>query len=150
MHGMAQPSKALPFTQDITKNYSRDEAAEQVQDLLPLPWTSASLITSDGSSISVQITKKGRALVQRTPLSTAAAPQAPVERSGSSSSSSSGGGAGGAAGAGSVQRPQPALQHDRRKALLILGDVPDPFLQKIGIQTEDGRVRANMQVGVLG
>jgi hypothetical protein len=52
-----------------------------------------------------------------------------------------GAGAGGQEGAGQAA----AARHDRRKALLIPGDVPDPFLQKIGLQTSDGRVRAGMQ-----
>jgi hypothetical protein len=71
----------------------------------------------------VQVTRRGRALVQRTAPRDAGA---------------SGGGA---------PAPQPALRHDRLKALPIPGDVLDPFLQKIGLQTEDGRVRAAMQVG---
>lgn len=39
----------------------------------------------------------------------------------------------------------PELQHDRPKARLLPIDRPDPFLQAIGVQTADGRVRAGMQ-----
>ena len=107
---------ASPRCQDTTKNYSRQEAAEQLRTLLDLPWTSASLQTAQGPNLSVQVTRKGRVLVQR------AAPEV-------------------------APGPVAAAAHDRRKALLIPGDVPDPFLKKIGLQTEDGRIRANMQVG---
>lgn len=37
------------------------------------------------------------------------------------------------------------LSHDRYKQLPFAADQPDPFLQAIGIMTEDGRVKANMQ-----
>ncbi|GBG00168.1 hypothetical protein Rsub_12925 [Raphidocelis subcapitata] len=113
---------------DTTKNYSREEAEAQLRELLQLPWTSASLITSDGVQTAVQITKKGRAVVQRSSSS-----------GGSNSSSSSGGGGGERAATAALPR------HDRAKSLPIPGDVPDPFLMKIGLQTEDGRVRAAMQ-----
>jgi hypothetical protein len=39
----------------------------------------------------------------------------------------------------------PSLQHDRQKNLLLPAGRPDPFLQKIGIMTQDGQVRAKMQ-----
>ncbi|MBN1933909.1 MAG: SAM-dependent methyltransferase [Anaerolineae bacterium] len=37
----------------------------------------------------------------------------------------------------------PALQHDRSKDLILPGDRPDPFLQAIGLMTQDGRIRAS-------
>jgi hypothetical protein len=40
-----------------------------------------------------------------------------------------------------------SLQHDRVKATPINGSVADPFLYKIGLQTAEGRIKANMQVG---
>ncbi len=43
------------------------------------------------------------------------------------------------------QSAPPPLSHDRRKDLILPPDRPDPFLQTIGIMTEDGRVRAKMQ-----
>ncbi len=39
-----------------------------------------------------------------------------------------------------------SLQHDRAKAQPLDGAVPDPFLQRIGLQTADGRIKADMQV----
>jgi SAM-dependent methyltransferase len=39
----------------------------------------------------------------------------------------------------------PALEHDRRKALPLPGDAPDPFLQGIGVQNSHGRVRPEMR-----
>jgi SAM-dependent methyltransferase len=42
-------------------------------------------------------------------------------------------------------REMPSLRHDRQKALILPPDRPDPFLQKIGIMTQKGRVRADMQ-----
>jgi SAM-dependent methyltransferase len=43
------------------------------------------------------------------------------------------------------QQKMPSLRHDRRKNLLLPGDKPDPFLQKIGIMTKEGKVRADKQ-----
>jgi hypothetical protein len=39
-----------------------------------------------------------------------------------------------------------SLQHDRVKVTPINGSVAEPFLYKIGLQTADGRIKANMQV----
>jgi hypothetical protein len=129
---ICKPHACEPTTQDVTKNYSQTEAAAQLRTLLPLPWTSASLQTESGQ-VSVQTTRRGRALVQRTGRGSSSDP------SGSSAADAQSSDA-------ARQAPRPPLRHDRRKALLIPGDVPDPFLQKIGLQTEDGRIRANMQV----
>lgn len=38
-----------------------------------------------------------------------------------------------------------AVNHDRWKDWPIPASLPDPFLQKIGIQTNDGRIKADMQ-----
>ena len=37
----------------------------------------------------------------------------------------------------------PSLQHDRAKEMLLPADHPDPFLQCIGLMTQDGKIRAN-------
>jgi len=37
------------------------------------------------------------------------------------------------------------VEHDRWKDWPIPASLPDPFLQKIGIQTSDGRIKADMQ-----
>lgn len=155
--------------QDTTKNYSRQQAAEQLQLLLQLPWQSASLQTLTHTT-NVQITRKGRVLVHRTPAagSTAAGSTAAGSRTGLDAHSSSNGGSaqqqgplqrrGGlapAAAAGSDGSSSSSggglisLQHDRVKALPINGSIADPFLQQIGLQTVDGRIKASMQVGGL-
>ena len=43
------------------------------------------------------------------------------------------------------RREMPSLAHDRHKNLLLPADSPDPFLQVIGVMTEEGKVRAHMQ-----
>ena len=45
----------------------------------------------------------------------------------------------------SEDQAPPSLHHDRRKNLLLPVDQPDPFLQRIGIMTSEGKVRASMQ-----
>ncbi len=45
----------------------------------------------------------------------------------------------------SGQAIAPSLQHDRRKDLLLPVGQPDPFLQAIGIMTQEGKVRARMR-----
>jgi SAM-dependent methyltransferase len=41
--------------------------------------------------------------------------------------------------------PQIELTHDRAKNLILPADQPDPFLQALGIMTQDGRIRASMR-----
>jgi len=132
----------LDARQDTTKNLSQAEAAEQLRALLQLPWSGASLQTG-GEQVSVQITRRGRALVQRS--SGGGVPDAEPAATRDTPAKTK---AAAAAGGTPFRVPQPPglMSHDRRKALLIPGDIPDPFLQKIGLQTEDGRIRANMQV----
>ena len=43
------------------------------------------------------------------------------------------------------QHKKPSLQHDRRKNLLLPADKADPFLQQIGIMTQNGKVKADKQ-----
>ncbi|GBG00559.1 hypothetical protein Rsub_13349 [Raphidocelis subcapitata] len=113
---------------------TRGEAEVQLRQLLQLPWTSASLTTSDGAQTAVQITKKGRAIVQRSSSSS------------SSISSSSSGGGGGGDGGGERAAAAALPRHDRAKSLPIPGDAPDPFLMKIGLQTEDGRINKFFEI----
>jgi SAM-dependent methyltransferase len=42
-------------------------------------------------------------------------------------------------------RPTPSLAHDRHKDLPLPADQPDPFLQAIGIMTQQGRIKASMR-----
>lgn len=37
----------------------------------------------------------------------------------------------------------PSFEHDRRKELLLPSDRPDPFLQGIGLMTQEGKIRAD-------
>ena len=39
----------------------------------------------------------------------------------------------------------PILEHDRRKQQILTDEKPIPFLQMVGIMTENGRIRANMR-----
>jgi SAM-dependent methyltransferase len=41
--------------------------------------------------------------------------------------------------------PEPSLDHDRQKQLLLPDDRPDAFLTATGIMTQDGKVRARMR-----
>jgi hypothetical protein len=131
--------------QDTTKNYSPQEASEQLQQLLRLPWSSGSLQTLTATT-NIQISRKGKVLLQTqpNPASSSTAENATGLSTPNSSSSSSRGLAPAAAAAGDGGLI--SLQHDRAKALPINGSVLDPFLQRIGLQTADGRIKASMQV----
>jgi SAM-dependent methyltransferase len=54
----------LDARQDVTQNYTADEAAARLDELLTLPFNSVSLRTVD-EEISVQLTKKGKAIIHR-------------------------------------------------------------------------------------
>lgn len=149
----------MPPSQDITKNFTESQAPTELAQLLQLPWQSATLLTLTGS-VTVQLSKKGKALVQTT-LNKSQQQQVHSGSSGSNGNSQN-----------MPQQPPPQqqalqvpelfgsaqqeqqqqqvlinLQHDRVKATPINGNVPDPFLHKIGLQTAEGRIKANMQVG---
>ncbi|WIA15551.1 hypothetical protein OEZ85_002183 [Tetradesmus obliquus] len=138
----------LDSRQDTTKNYSPQEAAEQLQQLLRLPWHSGSLQTL-AATTTIQVSRKGKVLLQTKPNPAAAAAAdaagLPGPLSTSSSSSSSSRGLAPAAAAAGAAGGLISLQHDRAKALPINGSISDPFLQRIGLQTADGRVKASMQ-----
>jgi hypothetical protein len=136
--------------QDTTKNYAPQEAAGQLQQLLRLPWSSGSLQTLSATT-NIQISRKGKALLQTqlNPATTTAGSAASLSSCGSSSSRGLAPAAAAAAAAGDgASGGLISLQHDRAKALPINGSIPDPFLQRIGLQTADGRIKASMQVGV--
>ena len=100
----------LDETQDITKNYAGEEAAEKVASLLELPFSQIHVQTTE-VDLQVQISRKGRARIHRYRVE--------------------------------ELRLLPAMTHDHQKARLLDEDVPDPFLQALGIMTEEGEVRAN-------
>jgi len=97
---------------DVTKNYSFEEAASKVDELLSLPFRNIFVENSAGG-IQINISKKGKALVNEVKPSTASE---------------------------SVD-----LSHDRQKNKLLSTENAEPFLKAVGIMTQDGRVKADMQ-----
>lgn len=154
----------LLLLQDITKNFTESEAAAELGQLLQLPWSSATLVTLS-ETVAVQISRKGKAQVQvkhnkqqQQQQQGSVPPNSTVRSNNSSTQSSS-------MAASTPQQQQQSvsdlfsgqeqqqqqqvlinLQHDRVKAIPINGSVADPFLYKIGLQTAEGRIKANMQV----
>lgn len=96
---------------DITKNYKMDKAAPKVDELLALPFRNIFIENSKGS-LQVNISKKGKALVQEVK---AAAPLIPD------------------------------LAHNRQKPRILSTENAEPFLRAVGIMTQDGRIKADMQ-----
>jgi len=97
---------------DVTKNYSFEEAASKVDELLSLPFRNIFVENSAGG-IQVNISKKGRALISEIKPST-------VSESAD-------------------------LSHDRKKNKLLSTENAEPFLKAVGIMTQDGRIKADMQ-----
>ena len=97
---------------DITKNYSFEEAAQKVNELLALPFRNIFVENTTGN-LQVNISKKGKALVN--------------EKKASAST------------------PILDLSHDRQKSRLLTAENSAPFLKAVGIMTQDGRIRADMQ-----
>lgn len=94
---------------DITKNYL-EEAESKVDELLALPFRNIFVESSTGN-LQVNISKKGKALVNETKPSTATT----------------------------------NLAHDRQKNRILTAENAAPFLKAVGIMTEDGRIKADMQ-----
>ncbi len=94
---------------DVTKNYL-EEAAAKVDELLALPFRNI-FVESSAGNVQVNISKKGRALVNESRPSKAATD----------------------------------LSHDRQKSKLLSAENAEPFLKAVGIMTDDGRIRADMQ-----
>lgn len=94
---------------DITKNYL-EEAKSKVDELLALPFRNI-FIESTAGNLQVNISKKGKALVNETMPSAAT-----TDRS-----------------------------HDRQKNKILTAENAAPFLKAVGIMTEDGRIKADMQ-----
>jgi hypothetical protein len=119
----------LTARQDLTRNHRPGEDARQVvRELLDLPWRSVSLMRTDGSGVRVTFSRKGRELVTRQKRA-AAEVTAGAEDEGTTS----------------VATPKAPLllSHDRRKPLPLPPDEPDPFLQRLGLQSADGRCKAD-------
>ena len=94
---------------DITKNYL-DEAKSKVDELLALPFRNI-FIESSAGNLQVNISKKGKALVNETKPSATTTD----------------------------------LSHDRQKNRTLTAENAAPFLKAVGIMTEDGRIKADMQ-----
>ena len=94
---------------DVTKNYL-DEAKSKIDELLALPFRNI-FIESTVGNLQVNISKKGKALVNEKKPSTATTD----------------------------------LSHDRQKNKLLTAENAGPFLKAVGIMTEDGRIKADMQ-----
>ncbi|KXZ51506.1 hypothetical protein GPECTOR_12g469 [Gonium pectorale] len=96
-----------------------DEGALQraVGPLLEAGGVGSVLLRTAAQDLTVQVTKRGKGILHR------AARQ----------------------GRAPLVRPEEALSHDRRKDTPIPADAPHPFLQRIGFQTENGKIRATMQ-----
>ena len=124
--GPALQVSLLTARQDLTRNYAPGpEARDAVRALLDLPWRSAALTLADGlGGLDVQVSREegGREEVvarrRRRPSSAAQSPPSPAA-------------------------PLVLPSHDRRKALPLPPDEPDPFLQRLGLQGADGRARAD-------
>jgi SAM-dependent methyltransferase len=66
-------------TQNITKNYAGEEAAQQVAEVLALPFRNFHVQTGT-ETIQVNLTKKGKAIVKRTEMETAVSPNLAHDR----------------------------------------------------------------------
>lgn len=97
---------------DITKNYSFEDAAAIVDEVLALPFRNIFVENTTGS-LQVNISKKGKVLVNE------------------------------AKSAASAHIAD--LSHDRQKSRLLTAENAEPFLKAVGIMTNDGRIRADMQ-----
>ncbi|EFJ48796.1 hypothetical protein VOLCADRAFT_104625 [Volvox carteri f. nagariensis] len=90
-----------------------------VRPLLEAGGLGSVTLRTSSQDLTVQITKRGKGIVHR---------GAPQSRP-----------------ALVTSEPGRALSHDRTKDTPIPANQPHPFLQRIGFQTADGRIRANMQ-----
>lgn len=94
---------------DITKNYL-EEAEAKIDELLTLPFRNI-FIESSAGNVQVNISKKGKALVNEAKPSTV----------------------------------KTDLAHDRQKNRILTAENAAPFLKAIGLMTEDGRIKADVQ-----
>ena len=94
---------------DITKNYL-EEAESKVDEILALPFRNI-FIESNAGNLQVNISKKGKAVVNETKPSSATTD----------------------------------ISHDRQKNKILTAENATSFLKAVGIMTEDGRIKADMQ-----
>lgn len=107
--------------QDITKNYAGDAAAEQLDSALALPFKNFHVHTT-GGEVQVRISKKGKPLVSET----LAKPSSRLTN---------------------AANEEVELAHDRQKRKLLTPETPETaaYLKAVGIMTQDGRIKADMQ-----
>lgn len=113
--------------QNVVKNHEWHAALAEIDStgLLDLSWSSVALRSLDQEVI-VQVSRKGRPIVHRTAVSSAG-----------TVGSHPGNGSHGLGDSGRLI----SLDHDRAKQQPISASEPHPFLQKLGMQTAEGRIK---------
>ena len=96
---------------DITSNYLLAESTAPLDELLAFPFRNIFVENATGN-LQVNISKKGKALVNEVKAASPA---------------------------------MPGLSHDRQKSRLLTAENAEPFLKAVGIMTQDGKIRADMQ-----
>lgn len=107
--GRAWQAAYFDQRQNITKNYSIEQASSALSEIIAIPLSNITLETTS-ERIQVQRSKKGKVIISRSRNQAAA----------------------------------PDLRHNHVKALPLPSDRPDAYLQKTGIMTNDGVIRASM------
>ena len=96
---------------DVTNNYLAEESTAPLDELLALPFRNIFVENTTGN-LQVNISKKGKVLVNEVKAASPAIPD---------------------------------LSHDRQKSRLLTAENAEPFLKAVGIMTQDGKIRADMQ-----
>ncbi|HZJ23638.1 MAG TPA: SAM-dependent methyltransferase [Anaerolineales bacterium] len=96
---------------DVTSNYLVAESTAPLDELLALPFRNIFVENTTGN-LQVNISKKGKVLVNEVKAASPALPD---------------------------------LSHDRQKSRLLTAENAAPFLKAVGIMTQDGKIRADMQ-----
>jgi len=96
---------------DVTSNYLVVESTAPLDELLALPFRNIFVENTTGN-LQVNISKKGKVLVNKVKAASPAIPD---------------------------------LSHDRQKSRLLTAENAEPFLKAVGIMTQDGKIRADMQ-----
>jgi len=96
---------------DVTSNYLLAESTAPLDELLALPFRNIFVENTTGN-LQVNISKKGKVLVNEVKAASPAIPD---------------------------------LSHDRQKSRLLTAENAEPFLKAVGIMTQDGKIRADMQ-----
>eukprot|EP00955_Chlamydomonas_euryale_P108721 365870-Chlamydomonas_euryale.AAC.3 len=131
----------LGVRQSVVQNFDEQEAASELRALLGLSWMSAQL-RSASTALNVQFTKKGKPIVHRAagiaPGARAASADAGADAHRSSAPAIR---AVGISSVSTASGPLISLEHDRTKRVPIPPNEPHPFLQALGMQTSEGRIK---------